>query len=339
MRSQPGNASGAPEPRMSMRGGFDHTLADDEPALYLLPFDHRHSYVTGMFHFEAPLTTQQRAAVCDSKQLIYEGFQLALEAGVPRNAAGILVDEEFGSAILRDARRRGFTVALPTESSGSEEFSFEYGEDFLAHIEAFDPTYVKVLVRYNPEGDQTLNLRQEKRLKRLSHACRVGGRRFMLELLVPATRQQTAALEGNHTSYELRVRPRLMVEAIHALQDAGVEPDLWKIEGLAQREDCLRIVEAARRGGRDTIRCIVLGRGAEAARVRDWLATAAGVPGFVGFAVGRTTFWAAVAAYREGTLARAAAASQIAGRLRDWVDTFERSRMARSTGAMPGVGS
>ncbi|OZB45361.1 MAG: IolC myo-catabolism protein [Thiomonas sp. 15-66-11] len=311
----------------------------DDQALYVLPFDHRHSYITGMFHFEPPLTSQQHADVCDSKQLIYEGFQLALEAGVPRDAAGILVDEEFGSAILRDAHQRGFITALSTESSGSEEFRFEYGDDFARHIEVFDPTFAKVLVRYNPEGDHALNLRQEERLKQLSDVCQASGRRFMFELLVPATAQQLAGLKGDRAAYDLTMRPQLMVEAIHALQDAGIEPDLWKIEGLAERHDCVRMVEAARRGGRSTVSCIVLGRGADEASVRSWLATAASVPGFIGFAVGRTSFWDAVAAYRERTLTRVAAATQIAERLREWVDIFERGRLTHGIRAMSGVAS
>ena len=47
-------------------------------------------------------------------------------------------------------------TACPAEKSGQDEFDFEYGEDFARHIEAFDPTFCKVLVRYNPEGDRAL---------------------------------------------------------------------------------------------------------------------------------------------------------------------------------------
>jgi pentose-5-phosphate-3-epimerase len=36
-------------------------------------------------------------------------------------------------------------------------------------------------------------------------------------------------------------RPQLMAQAIEELQDAGVEADVWKIEGLDRREDCERI--------------------------------------------------------------------------------------------------
>ena len=299
-----------------------------DKALYLLPFDHRHSYVKALLEVDPPLSVAQAARVSDSKQLIYEGFVSAIEKGVSRQAGGILVDEEFGADILRDARRRGFVTALSTEQSGAEEFEFEYGADFAHHIERFDPTFAKALVRYNVEGDKDLNRRQAGRLKTLSDHCRRSRRRFMFELLVPAT--ETQLQHSDQDAYDRELRPTLMQEAIRQLQSAGVEPDVWKVEGLAQRADCQRIVTAARCDGRDAVGCIVLGRGADEAQVRHWLATAAGVEGFIGFAVGRTTFWDAIAAWQAQTLTRADAVAQIAGRLREWVDTFETARLANA---------
>lgn len=140
--------------------------------LYLLPFDHRHSYVTEMCHFAPPLTAAQHVAVTDSKRVIYDGFREALRSGVSKDRAGILVDEEFGAEILRDASRDGCVTALSTEASGSDEFEFEYGAAFAEHIKAVGPTFAKVLVRYNPEGDAALNRRQTARLKQLSEYCR-----------------------------------------------------------------------------------------------------------------------------------------------------------------------
>ena len=113
----------------------------------------------------------------------------------------------------------------------------------------------------------------------------------MFELLVPAEKAQLDRLKGDKKAYDLELRPGLMVQAIEQLQDAGVEPDVWKIEGLDRREDCEKIVAAARRGGRDKVGCIILGRGEDDEKVHEWLATAAEVPGFIGFAVGRTDFW------------------------------------------------
>ncbi len=294
--------------------------------LYLLPFDHRHSYISGMHHFTPPLTAEQHAAVTDSKRVIYDGFRGAIANGLPKNRAGILVDEEFGVEILRDAAIQGYITAVSTEISGSEEFEFEFGDEFVAHIEAVAPTFAKVLVRYNPEGDAALIARQTARLVRLSDYCRSAGQLFMFELLVPATPAQLARVHGKQASYDLDIRPALMLETIRALQDAGVEPDIWKIEGLESRDDCAAIVAMANRGGRSDVGCIVLGRGADEKKVVAWLETAASVPGFVGFAVGRTTFWNAVADFLAARSTREQAVSRIAQRYQEWAAIFEQAQ-------------
>ena len=209
----------------------------DQP-LYVLPFDHRGSFETGMFGWKGALTAEQTAQIAAAKQVIYDGFKTAVAAGVPKEKAGILVDEQFGAAILRDAATRGYVTACPAEKSGQEEFDFEYGEDFAKHIEAFRPAFCKVLVRYNAEGDQALNRRQAARLKRLSDYLHSESRSlFMFELLVPAEKAQLEKLKGDKKAYDLELRPRLMVQSIEQLQDAQVEPDVWKIEGLDRRED------------------------------------------------------------------------------------------------------
>jgi len=302
------------------------TLGFDQP-LYILPFDHRGSFQTKLFGWKGALTTEQTAEIAASKQVIYDGFTAALAAGVPREKAGILVDEQFGDAILRDAAQHGYSTACPAEKSGQDEFDFEYGQHFAAHIEAFQPTFCKVLVRYNPEGDKGLNKRQTDRLQRLSKYLHDHGRsRFMFELLVPPEAAQLERLGGDKKAYDHEVRPGLMVQAIHELQDAGVEADVWKIEGLDRREDCVKLVAAARRSGRDQVGCIVLGRGEDDKKVREWLATAAPVPGFIGFAVGRTTFWDPLVDLRAKKTTREAAATEIARRFQNWVEIFENAR-------------
>jgi 5-dehydro-2-deoxygluconokinase len=306
----------------------------DRP-LYILPFDHRGSFQTKLFGWNSPLTDAQTADVASAKQIIYDGFQAALAADVPQDKAGILVDEQFGAAILRDAAAKGVATACPAERSGQKEFTFEYGEDFPRHIEAFDPTFCKVLVRYNPEGDRALNQRQAANLKRLSDFLIARNRsRFMFELLVPAEKAQLDRLKGDKKVYDLEVRPRLMVAAIRELQNAGVEPDIWKIEGLDRREDCQAVVAAARAGDRDKVSCIVLGRGEDEQKVREWLGIAAGVPGFIGFAVGRTDFWEPLVAWRAKKATREQAVAEIAERYREFVALFEsrHSSSARRAG-------
>jgi 5-dehydro-2-deoxygluconokinase len=179
-----------------------------------------------------------------------------------------------------------------------------------------------------------LNQRQAARLKRLSDFLADRGRsRFLLELLVPPEKVHLDKLEGDKTAYDRELRPRLMVEAISELQDAGVEPDIWKVEGLDRRDDCEAIVAAARAGSRDRVGCIVLGRGEDDRKVREWLGVAAEVPGFIGFAVGRTVFWDPLVAWRRKTITRDQAVAEIAARYRQFVDLFETVGVRSSHGS------
>jgi myo-inositol catabolism protein IolC len=307
------------------------TRGYDRP-LYFLPFDHRGSFRTGMFGWKGAITPEQTARIAATKEVIYEGFKTAVASGVHKEKAGILVDEQFGAAILRDARTQGYATACPAEKSGQEVFDFEYGENFAEHIEAFQPTFCKVLVRYNPEGDQALNRSQSAKLNRLSdYLHRQKSRsQFLFELIVPPEKSQLDRVKGDKKAYDRELRPGLMVGAIEQLQDAHVEPDVWKIEGLDRRVDCEKIVAVARRGGRDKIGCIILGRGEDDKKVREWLIAAAGVPGFIGFAVGRTTFWEPLLNWRAGKITRDAAGAEIARRYREFVDIFESARVATS---------
>ena len=301
------------------------TIGFNRP-LYILPFDHRGSFETKMFGWHGNLTTEQTAEIAAAKQVIYDGFKSAVAAGVPKEKAGILVDEQFGAAILHDAKANGFVTACPAEKSGQDEFDFQYGADFARHIESFQPTFCKVLVRYNPDGDTTLNRRQSVRLKQLSDYLHSQSQsRFMFELLVPAEKTQLDRLNGNQKTYDLELRPRLMVQTIHQLQNAGVEPDVWKIEGLDRREDCEQMVAAARRDGRDRVGCIILGRGENDQKVHDWLTIAAGVKGFIGFAVGRTDFWEPLANFRAKKITRETAVAEIARRFHEFTGIFEKS--------------
>jgi myo-inositol catabolism protein IolC len=298
----------------------------DKP-LYIQPFDHRGSFQTKMFGWKGTLTEEQTAQIAAAKQVIYDGFKVAIAAGVPKEKAGILVDEQFGAAILRDAAANGYTTACPAEKSGQDEFDFEYGEEFAKHIEAFRPTFCKVLVRYNPEGEKALNQRQSARLKRLSDYLHGESQRlFMFELIVPAENAQLDRVNGDKHAYDAEIRPGLMAQTIEELQDAGVEADVWKIEGLDRRNDCERIVATARRNNRDKVGCIILGRGEDDKKVNEWLTTAATVPGFIGFAVGRTVFWEPLVAWREKKTTREQAVSEIARRYQKLVETFEKAR-------------
>jgi myo-inositol catabolism protein IolC len=215
---------------------------------------------------------------------------------------------------------------MPAERSGQNMFDFQYGEDFAKHIEDFDPDFTKVLVRYNPDGNAQENSEQVAKLKRLSDWLGAHDRKFLFELLVPAEEAQLQAVDGDTDRYDAELRPELMRRTIAALQDAKLEVDIWKIEGVDERSDCEMLVAQARSGGRDGVVCVVLGRGADDAKVDQWLQAAAPVDGFVGFAIGRSIWWNPLKAYVDGKIDRAAGARKIAENYLRFVAVYERAK-------------
>jgi myo-inositol catabolism protein IolC len=296
--------------------------------LYILAFDHRGSFQKKMFGIEGDPTPEQTQTISDAKKLIFEGMLEAVKRGAEAEATGVLVDEQFGSDIPEQARKHGLKLAMPVEKSGQNEFDFEYGEDFGAHIEQFDPDFSKVLVRYNPDDDPELNERQLKRLRRLADWLHENERRFLFELLVPATEDQLAKVESDEDRYDAELRPGLMRRAIEDIQKFGIEVDVWKIEGVEHRSDAEMLAEQARTGeGREGVTCVLLGRGASTEKVEEWLRAASAVDGFIGFAIGRSIWWDALKAFLAKDLDREAASSQIADNYLHFVGVYERQEV------------
>jgi myo-inositol catabolism protein IolC len=302
-----------------MNLGYDHKL-------YILAFDHRGSFQKKFFGIEGEPDAEQTAIIADAKHLIFEGMLQAVGAGADASCAGVLVDEQFGSTVPAEARERGLKLAMPAERSGQSMFDFQYGDDFGAHINRFDPDFTKVLVRYNPDGNAEENREQLGKLKRLSDWLHEHDRKFLFELLVPAEDAQLASVERDGDRYDAELRPQLMRRAIAAIQDAGIETDIWKIEGVDERSDCEMLAAQTRAGGRDGVVCVVLGRGANDDKVDHWLTQAAPVDGFVGFAIGRSIWWDPLKAYVDGKIERAAGARKIAENFLRFVAVYERAK-------------
>jgi myo-inositol catabolism protein IolC len=297
-----------------------------EGKLYMLAFDHRGSFLKDMFGIVGEPTPGQIEAICDVKSLIFEGALEAVGRGADPNATGVLVDEQFGADIAARAREHGLKLAMPVEKSGQREFDFEYGEDFGAHIERFDPDFSKVLVRYNPEDeDRSLNERQRARLKTLSDWLHERERKFLFELLVPPTAAQLERVGGDARRYDTDLRPGLMRTAIEELQNDGIEVDVWKVEGAEKHSDADMLAAQARSGkGREDVVCIVLGRAGSDEQIDHWLREAAPVEGFVGFAIGRSIWWGALNAFLLQSLPREQARDQIAANFLRFIDVYER---------------
>jgi myo-inositol catabolism protein IolC len=296
-----------------------------EGKLYILAFDHRGSFQKKMFGIEGDPTPEQAETISDAKRLIFEGMLEAVNRGAEAGATGVLVDEQFGSDIPQRASEHGLKLAMPVEKSGQNEFDFDYGEDFAKHIENFPTDFSKVLVRYNSDDpDTAMNERQLGRLKQLADWLHSTGRKFLFELLVPATDDQLASVDGDTDRYDAELRPELMRRAIEDIQNAGIEVDVWKIEGVDEQSDAAMLAEQARSGpGREGVTCVLLGRGASTEKVEQWLREAAPVDGFIGFAIGRSIWWDALKGFLADELDRETAATQIAENYLHFVRVYE----------------
>lgn len=295
--------------------GYDKTI-------YIMAFDHRGSFKK-LFGLSGALSADDTARIQDGKMLIFEGLERAIDEGASRENAGVLTDEEFGTDVARKAKTDGFPLAMPVEKSGQDLFDFEYGDAFGDHIEDFDPDFSKVLVRSNPAWDAAVNADQFAKLKQLCDWLHQHGRKFLFELLVPATPEQLASVDGDGDRYDTEVRPQLMLDIIREIQDFGIDPDIWKIEGIDSRETCTEISALVRRDGRDGVGCVVLGRGADDAKVEAWLRAGAGVPGYLGFAIGRSIFDQSVKGLAGGAFDRSEATRLISAKYRHFVGVYE----------------
>lgn len=265
--------------------------------LFILPFDHR-----GSFEKEF-----KKETISNLKQIIYEAFQKAIINGIPKEYAAILVDEEYGDTILKDAKREGFTMLLTTEKSGQKEFAFEYGNDFGSHIEKYNPTFVKALIRYKTIDPLGSKKRQQKNLKILSDYCHNHGYKFLLEMLISQYKELSA---------------EAACQVIQELQSANIEPDVWKMEGMRGKSDYQKVVEQIRKEGRKAVSLVILGRGEDEKTVEHWIEEGAKIDGVIGFAIGRTIFWDPLLMYRDGKINREQTIGKISNEFMHFYNLF-----------------
>ena len=300
---------------------MDEPLGYNKP-LYLLPFDHRAFFSKTLLGIDGAVSEKDKTRIQGLKEIIYDAFKVAIASGIPKEHAAILVDEEYGEVILHDARAHEFVTCLTIEKSGQEIFSFEY-EDFKSHINNIKPIFVKALVRYNPEGDREINAAQRERLKELSLFAHAEGYKFLIEPLVPPTANQLYNMGDSRERYDREMRPSLTIEMMKELQRDGIEPDVWKIEGMRNETDYARIVKEARgRVERAQVGVIILGRGEDKKDVELWLTKGKGVDGVIGFAVGRTVFFDPLVKFKDGEISKEKAIEDIAANYKYFYDLF-----------------
>jgi myo-inositol catabolism protein IolC len=288
-------------------------MTTTDRALLILADDHRDSLEKQLYRLTAPPTAEQAARIRADKMLVYEALVEATSRLPGTAQAGILVDEEYGADVAKlaaDSNGR-VNLSMPIEASGKDWFEFAYGDDWRAHAESFATNHAKVLIRDNPSLSVPDRLQQAERLKVVSAWATETDHHLIVELLVPATDGDLKSVGGDKKRYDDELRPKLTLAVIGFLQDHGADPAIWKVEGMDRSEDAAAVADLARRGGR-TADCIVLGRHASKEDLDRWLEIAAPLPGYVGFAIGRSIWWDPLADHLAGTIDADVAKTRIA---------------------------
>jgi myo-inositol catabolism protein IolC len=301
----------------SSASGFEPSW---ESPLFVLAMDHRESFARTLFGVTGEPTEAELEKMRDAKQVIYEGARLATAGGLAHGRAGILVDEHLGAEVARQAKSDHVVLAMPIERSGTELFELEYGDAFAEHVATFDPDFFKVLVRYNPTDDDQTRRAQIERLTKVSSWAEDVGRRWFFELLVPPTRAQLAKYEDQY-HFDRVARPDLTATTIAAFSEGGVRPTIWKLEGYQTTHGAQKVLTAVARY-EPRAKCIVLGRNAPLSEVKHWIDVAASMPGFVGFAVGRSIWEEPLLSMISGQSSRGDAMTEIARRYRELIDEY-----------------
>ncbi len=257
--------------------------------LFILPFDHRSGLTHELFQVAYPPNAAIAKKIVALKNVILEGFLAAYPTAKEYGDCGILVDEEFGSAILEKAKKLGIIHILTTETSGTSSFGFVHKQGFGRAILKRDPTYAKALVNYNI-GDKELNEEKMKKIKELSDFCIEEGVPLLLEPLI----------HGKQTPL------KMAMVMMHDMHKHGIKPAIWKLEMQRTAKDWRKL------DGVVNAPMILLGRGASKKIVEEWVETAAKSGVVDGFAIGRTIFFEPIKQLHEKKIDRKKAVELIA---------------------------
>jgi myo-inositol catabolism protein IolC len=291
----------------------------EEPPWFVLAVDHRRPHLGALLGLPDEPGPEHAATIGAVKAAVAAGVDAAIGAGADPASAGLLIDEEHGTAPARSAVAAGRLVVMPVEDSGRDRFTLA-DPGIVDRVAAIGPRGVKALVRYNVDGDPDANRESEAGLRDLAARLPRPGPELMVEVIVPPTPRQLDDA-GSAERFARTRRPALAARAIAALFDAGIDPDRWKVEGVDDLDDAAALADAAGRDGR-TPRLVVLGAGAPTARVDAWLRVAARTPGWTGFAVGRTLWWDAARELVAGRIGADEVTARVAAAFRHAIEVY-----------------
>ncbi|MDD3919014.1 MAG: DUF2090 domain-containing protein [Candidatus Pacebacteria bacterium] len=272
--------------------------------LFILPFDHRSSFLKIL---EKP----NKKTVEELKNIIFTGFLKVYETYKTKKDLAILVDEKYGSKIIKFAKENKIQLCLPIEKSGKEILELEYKD--LKEIKKIDPDYIKVLIRYNPLNIE-INEKQDIVLKKINTFCEKNNYKLILELLVPPTEDDLKLT----TNYDKYLRLNRTCQAIQEIQET-IKVDIWKLEGFNEKgwKEINKIIK-------NKSQIIFLGRGESKEKVRKWLMESKKIKNIIGFAIGRTIFIDPIKEYAEKKIDENKASDEVAKRFKYYIDLFNK---------------
>jgi 5-dehydro-2-deoxygluconokinase len=252
--------------------------------VYMLAADHRWQWEEWCDARAIP-----RTRISEAKRLAYDGFLRARrQSAAARDFGALLIDDQYGSAVIADGLREGIDVGTPAEKAGA--FPLTWATDPFAR--ALTGAFVKVLVRYRPDHETAVREEQLAKLAALQTWCREQHKPFIVEILVPRQGEP-------ESEFETSGRPAIIAALIGDASLRGLTPEFWKIEGTLAPEGARAIDAAIAEDPRG--RQIILGKAADLATIGLWFKAAAQSRTAAGFAIGRSVFWEPSAAFLAGT--------------------------------------
>jgi 5-dehydro-2-deoxygluconokinase len=268
---------------------------------FILPFDHRNGLAKDVLGSTYPFSETDLVKAKDMKRMVFEAILKVRDGYTGSGSLGSLFDEETALDVILEAKKVGLPVTVSMEKSGTKTLELIHGDKFGDRLNELRPTFGKILVHYHP-GQEDENANQRAIIKTASDWCATNGVPLMLEILLDK--------KDGHT-------PDDMLKVFSELHAAGIKVGMWKIEGFEKPEDWKKIAPEAQAP------MIILGRGQNATAVATWIEAAAKSGVVDGFAIGRTIFQDSLAAYSEGTIARADAIQKIADNYAHFIKLWE----------------
>jgi 5-dehydro-2-deoxygluconokinase len=157
----------------------------------------------------------------------------------------------------------------------------------------------------------------------VSEACATRNIKFLLEVLIIKTEADS---DVSVEAFETHLRPELIRTTIREFYAEGIEPQIWKIEGIDDPIELSEVALAVQGGNRLDRGLVILGRDENKERVENWLRVGATVRGVVGFAVGRTIFKDPLLGHDNQETTRVETVAEIGGRYLEYVKIFENKK-------------